>query len=236
MKKIVRSSVLPFLSWVAATPTLWSQASAPASQGNDFLIIPDVRAGPITRHWTGADIELAFGILHCRREVRDFSQSEEGDEAGMVYTVYLVYPDTPDELEIMLGPDGKAVRARLETKWADITNPKTGAVERGPVRTPSRWQSKSGITLGSDVAKVEQVNGGPFEVMGWETDGGPGQVFDWKGGKIPDSFRVTFNSADQEVYGRVWGEATTSQSWTGLSNGPWIPKLDLFVSRIDIAL
>ncbi len=236
MKKISRSLVLLFFALGFVVPTVRSQTNAPASQGNDFLIIPEVRAGPITRHWTGADIELAFGILHCRREVRDFSQSEEGEEAGMVYTIYRIYPDTPDEIEIKLGPDGKAVRARIETKWADITNPKTGAVEWGPVRTLSRWHSKSGISLGSDVAKIEQVNGGPFEVMGWETDGGPGQVFDWKGGKIPDSFRVTFNNADLRTYGRVWGEATTSQSWTGLSNGPWIPKLDLFVSRIDIAL
>lgn len=235
MKKIAFSSILLFFA-LASVPALWCQTEAPGSQGNDFLLIPEVRAGPITRDWTGADIELAFGILHCRREVRDFSQSEEGEEAGMVYTVYRIYPDTPDELEIMLGPDGKAVRARLETKWADITHPKTGAVERGPVRTPSKWHSKSGITLGSGVTKVEEVNGGPFEVMGWETDGGPGEVFDWKGGKIPSSFRVVFMFSDQESYGRVWGEAINSQSWTGLSNGPWIPKLDLFVSRIDIAL
>ena len=97
-------------------------ADDPDPQHNDFLIIPDVRAGPITREWTPLRIEAAFGTLHCRKEVRDFSEAEEGEEAGLPpYTVYLLYPDTPDEVEIKIDSNGKALLARLRIKWGDVS-------------------------------------------------------------------------------------------------------------------
>jgi hypothetical protein len=72
--------------------------------------------------------------------------------------------------------------ARLEIYWRDRAN------KRDPdwVRVrgkQTRWRSPSGITLGTSLRTVEQLNGRPFRLIGFRSDVG-GTVVTWSGGRL----------------------------------------------------
>ena len=72
--------------------------------------------------------------------------------------------------------------AKLEIYWRDATN------RRDPdwvsVRgKQTRWRSPSGITLGTPLRAIEQLNGRPFRLVGFGSDV-QGTVMSWSGGKL----------------------------------------------------
>ncbi len=72
--------------------------------------------------------------------------------------------------------------AKLEIYWRDGTN------KRGPdwvsVRgKQTRWRSPGGITLGTPLRAIEQLNGRPFRLVGFGSDV-QGTVMSWSGGKL----------------------------------------------------
>lgn len=84
-----------------------------------------------------------------------------------------------NEGTVLFGDDPSA---RVEIFWNDA------AVKRMPewvsVRGDrSRWRTPAGITLGTDLRKIETLNGRPFRLLGFGTDVS-GTVMSWSGGRL----------------------------------------------------
>ena len=217
-----------FLSWCLGMGVVLAQ-DADALR-NDWLLIPERRAGPITREWTGADLMKAFGTLHCQKQ--DIPVGE-----GETVSGYLLFAGTEDELQVMMNAEtGKVESVQVVAGFEMIKDPKTGEIVGSKAKeVRSRWHSVSGITLGSTLEKVTEVNGGPFEIVGWETDIS-GYVSSWKGGKIPETFWVRFDYGDTEAYNRIWQQVSENNPWDGASDGRIMPQLKLTVYMVGIRL
>lgn len=82
---------------------------------------------------------------------------------GMTMPGYVLFPGTTDELVIELGEDKQPQRARF-------SNPRSG------------WKhGTTGLTIGSTLHELVEMNGAPFEFLGFGWDYG-GTVSDWQGG------------------------------------------------------
>lgn len=75
---------------------------------------------------------------------------------------------------------------RLEVTWRDTlkrARPSLARIQEY-VRTPrSRWVAFPGVSLGSCLAEVEGINGGPFTLFGFAFDGA-GTVHSWEKGRL----------------------------------------------------
>lgn len=71
---------------------------------------------------------------------------------------------------------------RLYIQWED-TVARRRPVQVVVARRYGRWRLAPGIAMGSSLAELEHLNGGPFELGGF---GGhsPGIITDWKGGRL----------------------------------------------------
>ena len=130
------------------TITLFSSVSTFAQPAeHDWVIVPGARVGAITADTSEVSLELLFGIENLQR--MDVSLGE-----GFFVPGTVVYPDDPSR--------------RLEVIWRDAlrTTPEsirlTGA--------SSVWQTAEGISLGSTLHDIEQLNGGPFRLAGFAFD------------------------------------------------------------------
>lgn len=83
---------------------------------------------------------------------------------GEEYPGALIHPETPDALEVTFSDDG----ARILSVAINGKN----------------WSSKAGLRMGTSLAELERINGGPFELAGFGWDYG-GQVFA-KGAALQD--------------------------------------------------
>ncbi len=97
-----------------------------------------------------ADLGAIYGEANVRKvQIHSPGGGEESPGA-------LIFPETPDALEVTFSDDGAQIIA------VSINGPK--------------WVSASGLRKGSRLADLERVNGGPFELSGFGWDYG-GQVF-----------------------------------------------------------
>lgn len=85
---------------------------------------------------------------------------------GESYTASVLFPNDPER--------------RLEIVWADQTE-RTQPATISVSGERSTWTGPNGLSLGDDLARVEQVNGKPFKLWGFGWDYG-GWVSDWDGG------------------------------------------------------
>ena len=77
---------------------------------------------------------------------------------------------------------------RIEIVWDDGTDHPSSVTIHGDA---SQWVGPLGIALGRSTAEVEQANGGPFTMSGFDWDYG-GFVTDWKAGALSrESCHVT---------------------------------------------
>lgn len=108
-------------------------------------------------------------------------QTLDGPE-GMQYQATVLYPNDP-------------IR-RLEVQWADLQN-RAQPAALTVTGDRSQWIGPQGLALGDDLASVEQKNGKPFAIYGFEWDYG-GTVADWKGGAFAPAHgcltQVVFNA------------------------------------------
>lgn len=88
---------------------------------------------------------------------RDFYIGEGESAPGLV-----LYPDTPEEVEVLLDDDGYSILYRL-------------------AKTDSKWATAEGISVGSTMQELEAANGKPFKFSGFDWDYG-GTVTNWNGG------------------------------------------------------
>ncbi len=117
-------------------------------------------------------------------------QTLDGPE-GMKYQATVIFPNDPSR--------------RIEVQWADLehrTTPTFVSVNG----EHSQWIGPHGLALGQTLAEVEQRNGKPFAVYGFDWDYG-GTVSNWKGGAFaPDNgcltqaaFRATASNYDSAI-------------------------------------
>jgi hypothetical protein len=75
---------------------------------------------------------------------------------------------------------GKDRRKRVEILWKYPKNTPAHAQVYGE---KSEWRTVRGITLGTTLKRLEELNGGPFKLAGFEWDYS-GTVTSWEGGKL----------------------------------------------------
>jgi hypothetical protein len=141
-------------------------------QTNDWVIVPGVRVGPLTASSGRADLERIFGAAPMVDRAIDM-----GDDSARPGTV--VYPNDPS--------------ATLAIVWRDETRrlPEQVLVCYGLARGAAcRWRTASGIGINTSLRELENANGRPFLLLGFERDFA-GTVMSWEGGKLARELEET---------------------------------------------
>ena len=116
--------------------------------------------GPFGRNAGYSDLVKAFG----NKNVVD--QEIDGVE-GQKIKGSVVYPEDP--------------KARLEFVWSDEKARRRPTLIRATDQ--SAWTTANGIRIGTALAEIEQLNGKPFKLSGFDWDYG-GRVTDGQGGTL----------------------------------------------------
>lgn len=152
---------------------------------------------------------------------------EPGERVGLITldsaskpAVLAAYGDLakPDSVHLSEGFYGPGVmlfpgneRNRVDIYWEKEIDPERPAFMRiVGADGQTDWETEEGITIGTTLEKVEAINGGPFELYGFDWDYG-GYVNDWKGGTLTNSLSLRFAPGpDAEVPLEVVGDKTIS--------------------------
>ena len=136
-----------------------SACGAPRA-GDDRTIVPGVRVGSITRTTTLADLRRVYGDANVRAEEVEIGEGETAPGAT-------VFPD--DSL------------SRVQVAFGDSAgSPLRFVTIRGDT---SAWHTDAGVTLGTRLARLNQLNGRPFVLLGFGWDYA-GTVVSWNGGRL----------------------------------------------------
>ncbi|MTB50857.1 hypothetical protein [Lewinella sp. W8] len=130
---------------------------------NDRTFTPGKRIGMITATSTPQTIAADYG------EENFVSDSIHLGE-GYFIPGYRLFPDQAGELSVIF-PGGEI---NLKDLQITIDAPDTTWYGRG-----------TGIRIGTTLAELNELNGNPFELMGFDWDYG-GVVTDWRGGNLED--------------------------------------------------
>ena len=141
-------------------PFSFSPAPARALDAGDRTIAPD-RVGAIVKATPPADLAKVYGAGNVRYEK---IYMVEGEERPGAY----VYRGTANELQVGFTEDGKRI------EFIRIAG--------------NAWKTKDGIRIGTTLAELERINGGPFRFSGFSWDHG-GAVK--TGGKLPRGVAIT---------------------------------------------
>lgn len=221
----------------SATPAAPAEnaAPAPAETGAevappvvpvaDWLIVPGERIGPLTATSTAADLVTAYGAPNVRDEPYPLGEGES--EPGTA-----IFPDDPTKRMVILWND-------LDKKARPLAVRIDGA--------GSQWKTAEGLAVGTTLKKVEELNGKPFRLYGFEWDFG-GQLVDSNGGNLKDlphedpegGFRggallLTFQP-DPAVSGKLPADqyAQVSGDSTFESSNPVMQAIDPKISAITV--
>lgn len=143
----------------AAAPDAAARNSARAVP--QWVFEPGVRFGPLDATASESDLVAAYGAAAVRAAEVPLGEGETA-------------PGTE-----VFGND--SLRRFLVT-WLDTLE------RRGPDRVElagdsTLWRSGAGVTLGLPLARLEEINGGPFTLLGFGWDYG-GTVSSWDGGTL----------------------------------------------------
>lgn len=148
----------------AATALTAATPSAYMAPGNDWLVIPGVRAGPITARTRRSDLVRLFGPAN----VKD-GDVGVGDAIGAGTIVLFDRPEMSFQVE-----------------WADpAMKTRIYSLHFCPDRTvhSCRWHTQEGIRKGTTLRTLEKLNARDFVLLGFEWDF-EGTVVSWRGGKM----------------------------------------------------
>jgi len=135
-----------------------SETSAVTETSADTLLLV---GGPITRDSDEVALQRIFGNANVRQE-----RIQIGEGETLPGTV--LFPDDSTRQLMILWSD--TVRRRVPSRL----------ILRGE---SSRWSVPPGISLGTTLERLEQLNGRPFELAGFGWDYS-GIVIDWRGGSL----------------------------------------------------
>ena len=129
----------------------------------DWRIVPGVRVGPLTATASAADLIASYGAENVRDEPYPLGEGES--EPGTV-----IFPDDPAKRVLIL--------------WSDLEK-KTMPLAARIDTAGSQWKTAEGLSVGSTLKRVEELNGKPFLLYGFGWDYG-GQLVDSNGGALKD--------------------------------------------------
>ncbi len=180
-------------------------AAAPPMAEGDLTIVAGERVGAVTAQSSPDDVRNVYGS----ENVRDTSVyiGEGFSRPGMI-----VYPDSPNRIEIV---------------WTE-TEPLRPEIVY--IREPgAEWRTESGVSIGTTLQELVRLNGGDFELSGFDWDYG-GTVTDWKGGNLDRiNLRLGYTEG-QEIPRELAGDQIIS------SNHPGFEGLDVRVEQIHVIL
>ena len=145
------------MSLVAGLLALSSSAASAEPAASSRLIKCE---GPFGRNAGHSDLVKAFGNKNV------VEQEIDGVE-GQKIKASVLYPDDP--------------KARLEFVWSDEKARRRPTLIRATDQ--SAWATTKGIRIGTALVEIEQMNGKPFKLSGFDWDYG-GRVLDWQGGTL----------------------------------------------------
>lgn len=146
---------------VASPQTSESPPATPRpTASDDFLIKPSESFGPINAASTKESLIETFGPENVKEET-----IYVGD--GMEWPGMVVYPEDEEK--------------RVEVFWWEEDPTKVQMIRIQGDK--SQWKTAEGVSLGTSVTELEELNGKPFKLLGlgWDFGGG---VTDWNGGKL----------------------------------------------------
>jgi len=126
---------------------------------SDRTFVPGQRVGLITAGMSPAQIENLYGP-------DDFTATEIEAGEGTVEPGYVLFPETPDEVMIMLGEDKQPALAIIRNEKASWYDP-----------------DLPGLGIGANLQELVTANGRDFIFRGFGWDYG-GTVSDWRGGEL----------------------------------------------------
>lgn len=137
---------------------------APAVLANDWLLVPELRAGDVSRGASEAELRKIFGTRNIQQD-KIYLGEGDGENGLVVFSA-----DPVRKLEILLTPGRMASSVRLRGR-------------------KSLWKFQNGITLGTTLKELENLNGKPFVMSGYGWDYS-GAVIGWNGGRLVDSLPI----------------------------------------------
>lgn len=187
---------------------------------NDWLLVPNLRAGDVRRGTSESELRKVFGTRNIQRGKIYLGEGENED--GLV----IFSADPVRKLEIRLTPGRLVESVRIQGGR-------------------SAWRFENGITLGTTLKQLEVLNGGPFELSGWGWDYS-GAVLGWKGGHLAKS--LSWDENQQRVWMRLnppdsrWKVLTATENETLVgdknheSSEPALQKLNPALIFIEVQL
>jgi hypothetical protein len=135
---------------IAGASTLATAAAAPAlANGKDqFLIDPGKSFGHIKKGATLASLEKEFGKANVRVGTE---QPPHGDFQKQRAAV--LFPGKLDEAVVLLTPQNRAEGVYIQ-------------------KAGGKWATKEGLRIGTSLAELEKMLGGPFPISAYGQDGG----------------------------------------------------------------
>lgn len=190
----------------AADSTAQAEPPVTGAVDNDFIIVPGTRVGPIQADSDQAGIRAMFGQQNVREA--NIYVGEGFERPGL-----LVYPGSQDEVEVLWVEGGDPQRPELVFIRQD----------------GSQWRTESGVSIGTTLEELQQLNGKPFKLSGFDWDYG-GTITDWNGGKL-EGLTLRLNYPDgKTVDNALLGDQIIS------SDHPAFAELGAYVNEIVVAL
>jgi hypothetical protein len=139
---------------------MWSTFEA---RSQNWQIVPGRSVGPITRDTSEKKMIEIFGVTNVKRVAVDVGEGEKQD--GTV-----LFPDDPQKKAYVLWNDPAT---RLHPETVSIRGKNTV------------WKTDRGVTIGTPLTAIEELNGGPFALtgFGWDYEG---TIVNSNGGKMTE--------------------------------------------------
>ncbi|HEU0016342.1 MAG TPA: hypothetical protein VFQ45_21865 [Longimicrobium sp.] len=193
-----------------------SPGSATAADSTLWLIGADGK-GEITASTTAAELEARFGAANVRHGEVMLAEGE------MSPGTTLFADDSTRMMEIVWHDTASRARPQL-------------AIVHG---TTGRWAVAPGIRLGTTLAELEALNGGPFTFSGFDWDYG-GFIGSWRGGRL-ESLRSGPRSTIVRLDVPAAAELSDDESRRIAgdrelrSDDPLLQRLNPYVSEITVS-
>lgn len=134
---------------------------------SDWLIVPGIRAGPVTKQTNEAKLKLLFGSSQVMNG--DIPMGEGETEPGTI-----IFPNAPEKTLMIL--------------WSDNTH---SSIREVRINAPkSIWKTDKGITIGTPLSMIEKLNARPVAITGFGWDYG-GTITHSDGGKLTELGHLT---------------------------------------------
>ena len=125
--------------------------------GNDWLVVPGVRAGPITPATTRPDLIRMFGGKNVVDD--DVTVSDAGPEPGTI-----LFRERPeDSITILWDKDNSG-------KQIDLLVFCISQLPNAQVQKTCHWRTRSRISFGTTLKQLEKTNGKSFHLLGFAWD------------------------------------------------------------------